>query len=323
MAGWALRNTGVTWDDFNEAKGQENMASDRLAELERKAKEGTLTPEEARERAFLRSGDKAHRTQTVFDAEGNPTVIQDRENAETWTLRDLPNSGDAPKRADFTHRGLIYEEAGGNEFLANSRAGMAAQDAYAQQGTADVYDAYRDIATQGGMTAADRARMQQGFRQTGQQDRARREALQNQMAARGMAGQGTEMAALLSNEQATTAANTDINLGMNIASQQRADQALQGMGAMSAQYFDQGYASGSAQDAFSQYNAELLTNERRNKMAEMRDVEQMKHDTRNANREQRYQEKVYGVELDKEKTTRLAEAAGKEEDRQVKWALEK
>lgn len=208
--------------------------------------EGLSLEEEAR-RQHGKQGKKYGRGRTVVGVDGKAHFVPLGMEPADFIFAGNRNYDDLTAQ-EYRASDAIQTQVGQNELLGPSQAAAAAQDPYAQQGTSNVYDAYRDIVQQGGITNADRARMQQGFAEAGQQDRSRREAMQNQMASRGMAGQGAEMSALLANEQATTAANAGVNRDMVIAGQQRADQALGGMGAMSAQHFGMGFQAGGAQD---------------------------------------------------------------------------
>lgn len=86
--------------------------------------------------------------------------------------------------------------------------------------------------SRGGMTAADRAVQQQQQAAVAQQAGAQRQALQQQMEARGMGSSGATLAGLLGNQQGLTAANANASALMQQAIQQRALDSLAGMGSL-------------------------------------------------------------------------------------------
>jgi hypothetical protein len=88
---------------------------------------------------------------------------------------------------------------------------------------------YQDIAAGGGLTAADVARNQEMLAQTQGAEAAGRRATLSSMAARGMAGGGSEMAANLAGQQAMSEANALRGAGTAALGQQARMQALGGM----------------------------------------------------------------------------------------------
>jgi hypothetical protein len=117
----------------------------------------------------------------------------------------------------------------------------------------------REIISGRGMTEADRARLQLAQQEQGGFMRGQREAVQQNMAERGMGGSGSELAGLLSGQQAATQGLASTNAQMAIAAQQRHDAALQGLGGlggqMRGQSFGEAASRASAQDAINQFNA--------------------------------------------------------------------
>ena len=110
-----------------------------------------------------------------------------------------------------------------------------------------------------GITPTEQAALQQVRTQVNQQDTARRQALLQNMASRGMAGSGAELAAQLQGAQA--AAEQQSGQGLNIAAQAqaRALQAMTGAGTMSGQMRSQDFgeqaAKAQAADEVAKFNA--------------------------------------------------------------------
>lgn len=101
-------------------------------------------------------------------------------------------------------------------------------------------------------------------RGTAQEARAGREALEQQMQARGMAGSGTELAQQLANQQTQANSLSAQDLGLQAAVQQRALGALQSQGGLASnirgQSFGESAARRSALDAANQYNLDHQRN---------------------------------------------------------------
>ena len=137
-----------------------------------------------------------------------------------------------------------------------------------------------DIASSGGMTAIDRARLAETQNQIGSQERGSREQILQNMAQRGLYGSGVELASQLQNQQAASQAAS--LAGSQIASdaQARAYDAILRGGEMAGNIESVDYnrlaQAAQAQDAINQYN-----NQNRN-AALMQDW-QNKQSTRNMN----------------------------------------
>jgi hypothetical protein len=111
----------------------------------------------------------------------------------------------------------------------------------------------------GGMTAQDKASLASIQSDVAQADRGRRDAIKQNMAARGMGGSGMELLAQLQSSQAST--DRASQEGLNIAgmAQDRALQAMMQQGQMAGQVrgqdFDESGRAASAKDAIAQFNA--------------------------------------------------------------------
>ena len=113
---------------------------------------------------------------------------------------------------------------------------------------------------QDGMTAEDEFRMAQMQADIGARQRGAREALQQQMQARGIAGSGLELAAQLQNQQAMAQQENLRGLGLQAQAEQRAlDAMMQGgqlAGQMRGQEFNEASAKAQAADAIARFNAQ-------------------------------------------------------------------
>lgn len=133
-------------------------------------------------------------------------------------------------------------------------------DAGSKQAQMDALLGLQDITSSGGMTAQDKARMQQIQNQENSASRGAREAIMQNAQARGMGGSGMDIMAQLQNQQ--DSATRASNRGTEVAgmAQERALQALmqQGQlgGQINQQQFGQDSARAQAQDAISKFNAQ-------------------------------------------------------------------
>ncbi len=118
----------------------------------------------------------------------------------------------------------------------------------------------QQIATQGGLTATDRAQLQDINNQVNSQNAARQGAIQQQMQSQGIGGSGADIAQRLAAGQTAneTAGQNAVQVGAN--AQQRALQALQSSGQLGGQIqgeqFGEQAQQAQAQDAINQFNAQ-------------------------------------------------------------------
>jgi hypothetical protein len=115
-----------------------------------------------------------------------------------------------------------------------------------------------DIATSGGMTAIDRARLSEIENETAMRERGSREAIRQNMAARGLYGSGTELAAVLQNQQGASQSANMAGSQVAADAQNRAYNAILGSGQMASDIESADYRrlqeAAQAQDAINQYN---------------------------------------------------------------------
>jgi hypothetical protein len=117
----------------------------------------------------------------------------------------------------------------------------------------------QEIADGGGRTAQDDANLARIQGQTAQADRGRRDAIKQNMAARGMGGSGMELLAQLQSNQAATDRQAQEGLDIAGMAQQRALEAMmhggQLGGSIRGQDFGEQSAIAQAQDRINQFNA--------------------------------------------------------------------
>jgi hypothetical protein len=111
---------------------------------------------------------------------------------------------------------------------------------------------------QEGMTASERAVMNQIRRQTAQEEQARQNAILQNMAERGVGGSGIELAARLSSSQASADRASQESDRLAAMAQQRALESIQQAGGMATQLrgqeFGEQSASAKAKDVIDQFN---------------------------------------------------------------------
>ena len=128
------------------------------------------------------------------------------------------------------------------------------------QPTREIYQDFRDIYAQGGLTAIDRAKYEAAKQQNLAVAKQQRDATLANMQARGMGGSGAELAAVLAGQQAANQNISQESLAMNAAALERANQALYGAGTMAGQLYEQEYQTGTAADLVNQFNTQGLRN---------------------------------------------------------------
>lgn len=117
-----------------------------------------------------------------------------------------------------------------------------------------------EIATQGGMTQADRSVANAAMNEAAARTAQQREAQVNELRQQGLAGSGAELAARLAGGQqganANFAAGADITKSAQVRALQALQSGLQGNAALNTQLFDQQAKKAAAEDAVNRFNAE-------------------------------------------------------------------
>jgi len=119
----------------------------------------------------------------------------------------------------------------------------------------------QQVASEGGMTAIDRARLNDINAQVNQQTQARRQAAMTQAAQRGQAGSGLMYANILGGEQAAAEAAARQGFDVAAEAQRRALEAMAGSGRLAGdirgQEYQQAANRAQAQDRINAYNTQL------------------------------------------------------------------
>lgn len=120
-----------------------------------------------------------------------------------------------------------------------------------------------EIGRSGGLLAADKALLAKTQHDASMQDRGRREAILQSMAAKGMSGTGNELLAQLDSSQAATERSSQAGLDIAGMAQQRALDSIAKAGTLGGQIrsqeFDEQAKRAQAQDAINNFNAGLKT----------------------------------------------------------------
>lgn len=137
-------------------------------------------------------------------------------------------------------------------------------------------DQLAGVASQRGLTSADREAISQGNDLIAQSLRGQREASLQDLRERGMAGSGAELAALFGGAQSGAQAMAAQSAEINRAAQSRALQAMQASGALAGQArgqsFQERYSRGRAADEVNRANTGLRNAYRDNQRGAHRDV---------------------------------------------------
>lgn len=143
--------------------------------------------------------------------------------------------------------------------VADSAFEDVSSDPRLKQAQMDALAGLQDVSSSGGMQLQDKANLQKLMTQTASADKGRRDAIRQNMAERGMAGSGMELAQSLGSAQ--DAATLENQGATDIAgqAQARALQALQMGGQLGGQIrgqdFDQQARAAEARDAIAKFNA--------------------------------------------------------------------
>ena len=118
----------------------------------------------------------------------------------------------------------------------------------------------QDVANNGGMSATDRARWNTMQSELNQNEQGQRGAIMQDMARRGQAGSGMELAAQLMNQQASAQRASQQGMDVKAQAEQRALEALMNSGNMAGsirgQEFGEKSAAAQAQDALNRFNVQ-------------------------------------------------------------------
>jgi hypothetical protein len=129
----------------------------------------------------------------------------------------------------------------------------------------DALSSLQDISKEGGLTATDRAKLNEVKSQVGQEERGAREAIIQRAQSQGRGGSGLEQAALLESQQGAATREAASGDAIAAAAQQRALESLAQAGTLGGQIESQDFAEKStvaqAKDALTKFNLENLQSE--------------------------------------------------------------
>ena len=120
---------------------------------------------------------------------------------------------------------------------------------------------YKEMADNGGFTAADSAAQNQASKQVSQQDNARRQGILQEMQARGQAGSGNELAMRLASADSAGAQNADASQQIAARGEAKRDNAIAASGQLAGQMRSQTAQTqnnlAQGRDSVSRFNADL------------------------------------------------------------------
>jgi hypothetical protein len=204
---------------------------------------------------------------------------------------------------DYAHDPGV--EAGWTPERAEADAGAIDAQRSALAGLDDIYSS-------GGITDADRARMQLGEMEVGRQMRASREADLAALQARGMGGSGAEMASMLSAQQSGADGLFARDAEIQSRAQDRAMDALSGMGSlggqMRGQSFDESAWNAQQGNDYNRWNTDYdrersrwntqQTNRSRESMRDARQTSYENHERQQAGRTGQWSQASSGARQD-------------------------
>jgi hypothetical protein len=201
-----------------------------------------------RSREEYESADPDERDRRLRDAT-NRIRSRQRNNGEDADQRAYSELYDQLPSVD--ELSVEYEE---DPFVAGpDQAGVDATGREAQwRALQQMEEMYRG----GGLTSADRARMELARQQVGQQMRASREADEAALQARGMGGSGMQLASMLGAQQAGATALSQRDAAIQSEAADRAFRAMQGAGALGSGMRSQAGQEASAIDDFNRWQAD-------------------------------------------------------------------
>ncbi len=210
------------------------------------------------------------------------------ENRNYWQQmgREAPNYyQDAPSIEQLTGRVATVDPAVGLQ------GDSWMWDAYADQDSIDAQKAalssLEGVYQAGGMTEADRANADMRMRRSAQAERGQREAVQSQMAQRGMGGSGAELAGVLSAQQGMMNTNADYEAQLQAEAQDRALRAMEGAGNLATNVrtgsWNEASTRADSQDSIDNFNADWMGRNATNNAAS---VNQNERDSGQAYRDQ-------------------------------------
>lgn len=163
---------------------------------------------------------------------------------------DLPGQARTKDEQAQAYLEQLMQQAGQTDEITGAPIDMTGRGAQL-----DALRRMQGIASAGGMTAEDRAQLDQINRQVGQQQQSARQAIMQQQGARGALGGGAQLAQQLMSQQAGADRAAQGGLQTAAQAQQRALQAIQQSGGMGSQLQGQDMQASEAKNRIAQFNA--------------------------------------------------------------------
>lgn len=162
-------------------------------------------------------------------------------------------------------QGELSPEEAQTIFQQDSELSQYSTDPRLRQAQMAALDQLTRIGSEGGLTDTDRAAILEAQNQMGAQERGSREAILQNMAARGLGGSGTELMAQLANQQGQATRGALAGTQIAADARQRALDAILGGGQLGGQIqgqdFAQAQAKAQAQDVINRFNAANMQNQ--------------------------------------------------------------
>lgn len=182
--------------------------------------------------------------------------------AELRNLR-APTAEELTYKLDnLVQRGVITPEQAKAYLVEHSAYEDIGTDPRLRDAQLGALSSLQEIGTEGGLTAMDRAKVEELASRTGQEERGAREAIVQHAAEQGRGGTPAELAALLANQQGAATRASQQGTDIAAMAQERALQALTQAGALGGQIRSQDFGEKSdvaaARDALAKFNAEHL-----------------------------------------------------------------
>lgn len=204
---------------------------------------------------------------TNFVTGGNQSKAAGASQASVDALRslELPDVSKMQIQLDqLVQQGQITPEEAQTYLMEQSEMNNISLDPALRQAQMDALRGLSDIATSGGLTAMDKAKLSQIQNQENAAARGQREAIIQSMQARGLGGSGIELMSQLQNQQDSATRASQRGMDVAAMAQQRALDALMQSGQLGGQIqqqdFDRQSQIAKANDAISQFNTQNKQN---------------------------------------------------------------
>lgn len=205
----------------------------------------------------------------------------------------------------LVQQGVLSPEEAETVLLGRSEMNGITLDPALKQAQMEALSGLQDITSSGGLTAMDKARLNQIETEENSRARGQREAILQGAQARGMGGSGLELMSQLQNQQQAATRKSQRDLEVEALAQERALQALMQQGNLAGQMesaaFNQQAQIAGANDAISQFNDQNQQQQINQNVANRNQAAAsnlaMKQDIANANAALRNQQQMHNKNL--------------------------